>query len=85
MAIEFDSASWPCAIGNDKQTVAEISRFIGFQMAAVGHLGFSKIRNFNGRSSVGAQCASSFPINSSAGYIENIFVQDYPSEPVPER
>jgi len=30
------------------ELIAEILRFNGFQMVAVRHLGFLKIRNFNG-------------------------------------
>ena len=43
----------------------DIAIFVIFQMAA-GHLEFSKIRNFNGLSAVGGQCASSCQISSKS-------------------
>ena len=48
------------------QKVAEIWWFHVFRMAAVRHLGFSKIRNFNGRSAVRGQCASLYQISSKS-------------------
>jgi len=46
--------------------LGDIAIFVIFQMAAARcrHLEFSKIRNFNGISSVGGQCASSCQISS---------------------
>ena len=49
------------------QTVAEISRFFcNFQDGGRRHLGFSKIRNFNGQSSVRGQYASPSQISSKS-------------------
>jgi len=40
--------------------------FCDFQNGGCRHLEFSKIQNFNGRSAVGCQCASSCQISSKS-------------------
>ena len=44
----------------------DIAIFVIFQDGGRRHLGFSKIGNFNGRSAVGGQCASSGQISSKS-------------------
>jgi len=48
------------------QTVADISQFWDFQDGSRRHLGFSKIRNFNGRSAVRGEFASPCQISSKS-------------------
>jgi len=48
------------------QTIAEISRFCDFPDGGCRHVEFSKIRNFNGLSTVGGRYASSRQITSKS-------------------
>ena len=44
----------------------DVAIFVIFQDGGSRHLGFSKIRNFNGRSAVGVQCALLYQISSKS-------------------